>query len=407
MIDLDEALNVVLANVTAGERTEVPLREALGRTLADPIRTDVDYPPFDRAVMDGYTVRAADVENAPATLRVVGQIAAGSESAAPLKSGEAMQINTGAPIPPGADAVVRVEETKLSPSGRDVVIQKTVPAGQFITPQAQYVSAGDIALAAGTRLTPLAISAAASAGAATVSVFRRPRVAILGTGDELIEIDRKPTGPEIRNSNQYLLEAMVTAAGAEPIVLGTAHDDRDALREKMSAGAECDMLCITGGISMGAFDFVPDVLESLGATFHVRKMAIKPGRPTIFATLPDATPVFALPGNPASAFVGFTLLVKPALAVMDGRPATIPRFVEAVLDGKISPTRDRRTFLPARAVRGEHGGLEAKPLSWHGSGDAFGMAAAGALIMRPPHSEAATSGDAVMILPLEQLQTLS
>ena len=420
MIDIDDAYARVLANVKAGQVVRMSLREALGRTLAEPVRTDVDYPPFDRAVMDGYAVRAADVADAPVTLRVTGQIAAGADVDVDVKigPGEAAQINTGAPIPPGADAVVRVEETDRwseNPSslpdgcpegilgtarGDAVEIRKSVPAGKFITPRAEYVSAGDTVLTPGTRLTPLAIGAAATAGAHEVSVFRRPSVAILGTGNELVEIDRKPTGAQIRNSNQYLLEAMVTAVGAEPVILGTAHDDRDALRQRISLGAESDVLCITGGISMGAFDVVPEVLEALGATFHVRKMAIKPGRPTIFATLPDATPVFALPGNPASAFVGFILLVKPALAVIEGRSATGPRFIEARLDGAIGAVRDRRTFLPARASRSSDGGWVAKPVSWHGSGDAFGMATADALIMRPPHAGAANSGDTVMILPL-------
>lgn len=400
MIDVDDACARVVSHVTAGEVVTVSLSESLGRTLARAVRTDVDHPPFDRAVMDGYAVRAVDVTDAPVTLRIVGQVAAGSEPTGAIQPGEAMQINTGAPIPPGADAIVRVEETEHDATDQAVLIRKPVPAGQFITPQAEYVRAGDTVLAAGTRLTPLVISAAASAGADTVNVYRRPSVAILGTGNELIEIDRKPTGPQIRNSNQYLLEALVTDAGAEPINLGTAHDDREALREKITAGAKSDMLCITGGISMGAFDFVPEVLESLGAQFHIRKMAIKPGRPTIFATLPDKTPVFALPGNPASAFVGFTLLVKPALAVLEGRTATAPRFVEAVLDGAVNATRDRRTFLPASASRNEHGGWNAKTVSWHGSGDAFGMAMANALIMRPPLAGAAKSGDTVMILPL-------
>ena len=400
MIDIDDACARVLANVKAGDVVRTSLREALGRTLAKPVCTDVDYPPFDRAVMDGYAVRAADVADAPVTLRVAGQIAAGSDLEVTIGPGEAARINTGAPIPPGADAVVRVEETECGATGDVVEIRSSVPTGRFITPRAEYVRAGDTILTPGTRLTPLAIGAAATAGAHEVSVFRRPSVAILGTGDELVEIDRTLTGAQIRNSNQYLLEAMVTAEGAEPVILGTAHDDRDALRRKISLGAESDVLCITGGISMGAFDFVPEVLEALGATFHVRKMAIKPGRPTIFATLPDATPVFALPGNPASAFVGFILLVKPALAVIEGRSATGPRFIEARLDGAIGAVRDRRTFLPARASRSSDGGWVAKPVSWHGSGDAFGMATADALIMRPPHAGAANSGDTVMILPL-------
>ena len=400
MIDIDDAYASVLANVKAGDVVSMSLSQAIGRTLAQPVCTDVDYPPFDRAVMDGYAVRAVDVADAPVTLRVKGQIAAGSDIKITLGPRDAVQINTGAPIPHGADAVVRVEETECDEAGGAVEIRKSVPAGKFITSQAQYVNAGDAVLAPGTRLTPLAISAAASAGAHEVSVFRRPRVAILGTGDELVEIDCKPTGPQIRNSNQYLLEAMVAVEGAEPVILGTAHDDREALRQKISLGAKSDVLCITGGISMGAFDFVPEVLEALGATFHIRKMAIKPGRPTIFATLPDGTPVFALSGNPASAFVGFTLLVKPALAMIEGRTTAGPRFIEAELDGKVSATRDRRTFLPARATRGPVGGWIAKPVPWHGSGDAFGMATADALIMRPPHAGAADSGDTVLILPL-------
>lgn len=400
MIDIDDACARVLANVKAGDVVRTSLREALGRTLAKPVCTDVDYPPFDRAVMDGYAVRAADVADAPVTLRVAGQIAAGSDLEVTIGPGEAARINTGAPIPPGADAVVRVEETECGATGDVVEIRSSVPTGQFITPRAEYVRAGDTILTPGTRLTPLAIGAAATAGAHEVSVFRRPSVAILGTGDELVEIDRTLTGAQIRNSNQYLLEAMVTAEGAEPVILGTAHDDRDALRRKISLGAESDVLCITGGISMGAFDFVPEVLEALGAVFHVHKIAIKPGRPTIFATLPDSTPVFALPGNPASAFVGFTLLVKPALAVIEGRSAVGPRFIEARLDGTIGAVRDRRTFLPARASRSPDGGWVAKPVSWHGSGDALGMATADALIMRPPHAGAVGGGDMVMILPL-------
>ncbi len=402
MIDIYEAQETLLRAIKSGESVKVPLGEALGRTLAVPVQTDVDYPPFDRSVMDGYAVRAGDVSNAPVMLRVAGQIAAGRKPTESLGPGEAIQINTGAPIPSGADAVVRVEETELSGSGEQVLVRTPVPQGQFITPRATYVSGGSRVLSVGTRLTSLALGAAASAGASHVTVYRRPKVAILSTGNELVEIDHRPTGAEIRNSNQHLLEALVTAAGAEPVVLGIARDDRDVLREKITAGLRSDVLCITGGVSMGAFDFVPDVLEALDASFHVHKIAIKPGRPTIFATVPDGTPVFARPGNPAGAFVAFVLLVRPALAIMEGRSGAMPRLVRAVLGTSVGPTAGRRTYIPARACVNDAGEWEVKTLSWHGSGDAFGMATANALIMRSPRSEAAPSGEDVMILPLEQ-----
>ncbi|MGB2986645.1 MAG: gephyrin-like molybdotransferase Glp [Phycisphaerae bacterium] len=402
MIDIPEAYEVLFSNIQPGDTVEVPLSEALYRTLAGPIRCDVDYPPFDQSVMDGYAVRATDVAAAPVTLKIVGQIAAGTVPKKPLSPGETMQINTGAPIPPGADAVVCVEHTGPAPSGEDVLIRKAVKPGEFVTPRATYISAGQVVLEAGTRLMPVEIGAAASAGIDRVMVYRRPTVAVLSTGDELIEIDRKPTGAQIRNSNQYLLVALVTAAHAEPIVLGVARDNREAIREGIIEGLRSDVLCITGGVSMGAFDFVPEALEQCGAAFHIRKMAIKPGRPIIFATMPDGTLVFGLPGNPASALVGFELLVKPALAALEGRGRAVPPVVRATLQGSIKPTSDRRTFLPARARVKEDGEWAVETLSWHGSGDSFGMVTANALIMRPPAAGAVTTGDTVSMILLDR-----
>lgn len=402
MIDIDEAYEILFSNITSGKTVVLPLSEALNRTLAVPVSCDVDYPPFDRSVMDGYAVRAADVADAPVTLRVVGQIPAGMMPDRALSSGEAMQINTGAPIPVGADAVVRVEQTELTDSGAAVLIRKAVKPGQFITRRATYVLAGQTVLEAGTRLMPLEIGAAAAAGAARVTVYRRPTVAVLATGDELVEIDEQPVGAQIRNSNQHLLAALITAACAEPVMLGVAGDDREALRKRITEGLCSDVLCITGGVSMGAFDFVPEVLEQCGATFHIRKMAIKPGRPTIFASVPGGALIFALPGNPAGAFVGFELLVRPALAALQGRGGAIPLVGRATLHGSIKPTSNRRAYLPARAQPDEDGGWVAEPLSWQGSGDSFGMAKANALIMRPPEAGAARSGDSVSILLLNQ-----
>lgn len=402
MIDVDEAYEILFANVTPVGTEQVALEAALYRTLATPVRCDVDFPPFDKSAMDGYAVRAADVAAAPVTLKVVGQIAAGASSEKALAAGEAMQINTGAPLPPGADAVARVEITELTGTGEAVLIRESVPPGKFVTPRATYTSAGQTVLEAGTRLTPLAIGAAATAGAARVTVYRRPKVAILATGDELVEIDRRPVGAQIRDSNRHLLAALITSAHAEAAAITTARDDRESLRDQILTGLGSDVLCITGGVSMGAFDFVPEVLEACGARFHIRKMAIKPGRPTIFATAPTGTLIFGLPGNPASAFVGFELLVRPALAALEGRRGAVPPSVRATLRGSVQPTTNRRTFVPARALVGDDGEWAVETLSWHGSGDSLGMAAANALIVQPPKTDAATNGAAVSIHLLDR-----
>lgn len=402
MIDVDEAYEVLFSSIKPVERVEVPLSEALYRTLAAPVRCDVDYPPFDRSVMDGYAVRAEDVADAPVALRMVGRIPAGTMPEDRLSPGEAVQINTGAPIPRGADAVVRVEQTELMDSGKAVLIREMAGPGQFITPRGTYIKAGQTVMRVGTRLAPLEIGAAAAAGAARVSVYRRPRVAVLATGDELVDIEQKPTGALIRNSNQELLSALISTAHAQPVLLGVARDDKEALRERIAEGLREDVLCITGGVSMGAFDFVPEVLEQCGATFRIRKMAIKPGRPTIFATTSNGTLIFALPGNPASAFVGFKLLVRPALAALERRSGAVPPVGRATLRASIQPARNRRTYLPARAYVGADGGWEVETLSWQGSGGSFGMATANALIMRPPEADAANSGDTVQILFLDR-----
>lgn len=400
MIDVDRAYEILFGQVRALPTVEMPLAEAGFRTLAEAVRCDVDFPPFDRSVMDGYAVRAADVRAAPVTLRVVGEVAAGTVPARALAAGEAMQINTGAPIPNGADAVVRVEETERVESGGGVVIRKAVERGTFITRRAEYVRAGDVVLAAGSVLGPARIAAAAAAGAGRVAVYRQPRVAILSTGDELVEIDQRPAGGQIRNSNQHQLVALVASAHAEAISLGTVGDDRVALRAQIERGLSADVLCITGGASVGPLDLVPDVLRECGATFHFQKMRIKPGRPIHFATGPSVGLIFALPGNPVSAFVGFELLVRPALAALEGRPNTRPALIRATLQGNIAATRDRRTYVPARAWVGDDGGWQVEPVAWHGSGDVFGLAGANAMIMRPPGAAAVGSGTDVSILLL-------
>ena len=410
MMDIDEAQRIVLAQVHPLESVEVSLGESLYRTLASVVRSDVDDPPFDKAVMDGYAVRAADVLQVPVTFPVSGHVAAGRQPDTPLEAGRAIQINTGAPIPAGADAVVRVEDTEVIPSpgggqspSNQVLIKQSVGPGNFVTKRAAHIRAGDVVLQRGTYLTPLAIAAAGTSGAASVTVHRTPRVAVLATGDELVSVADKPQGPQIRNSNSVLLQSLFRAARLPSENLGMVGDDRAALAEKIETGLKSDVFCITGGVSMGAFDFVPDVLAACGVTFLVRKVAIKPGRPTIVARAPSGTFVFALPGNPASAFVAFELLVRPTLAALQGRPRAIAMPVRVKLEGAVGRTRDRRTYLPAAVRVDDDQGLIVEPTVWRGSGDMLGMAYANALIVRQPHAEKASSGEMVSTLLLERV----
>jgi molybdopterin molybdotransferase len=406
MIDLPQALTLLRSHVRPLEVVEVALAEGLHRTLAAAVVCDVDFPPFDRSMMDGYAVRAADTAGAPVTLRLVGQIAAGHEPTRALQPGEAMQINTGAPMPHGADAVIRLEDTTPPGDGgatNAVTIRVATLVGKHVAARASFARRGQTALAPGLRLGPLEIAAAATCGAARVRVHRTPRVGVLVTGDELVPVTATPTGAEIRDSNRWMLEAMLRDAHVEPVIVGSAIDDREALRTAIGRAGDCDMLCITGGVSVGAFDFVPEVLDAAGATFHIRKMAIKPGKPVIFATMPGGQLVFALPGNPISAFVGFELLIRPALAGLQGRPDEGPRFVRATLRGSLPAAGKRRSFRPAGVAVDEGGRLIATPLAWQGSGDPFGMIGADALLMQPPDADAARDGDEVMILPLRRM----
>jgi len=347
MIDITKADQIVEQETRALPSGEVPLRAALHRTLAEPVHCDRDYPPFDRALMDGYAVRSVDLANVPVELRVVGHLAANSEATVSVGAGEAMQINTGAPLPPGADAVVPVEDTRRLPDSDEVTIQASTSVGRFIAPRGSYRECGQEALARGTLMTPLEIGVAATCGASKITVYRQPRVGVIVTGDELVPIDQVPTGAAIRDSNRWLLESLILDAHALPVLWGIAADDRDDLRGKIAKGLQsCDVLCLSGGISMGAFDFVPEVLAECGVTFHIRKMAIKPGKPVIFATTAKGTLVFALPGNPISAFVGFTLLVKPALAALEGRPGQAPRAVRAHLRADIGVSEGGEATIP-------------------------------------------------------------
>ncbi len=372
MIDSATAAKLVLQYAQPGPTEIVHLSQALGRTLATAVTCDMDYPPFDRAMMDGFAVRARDVTTPGTQLRILGSVAAGSRAPTPLGSGETYQINTGAPMPDGADAVVPIEVADVAPNGESVTLQTATTPGKHVAPQSSCVSAGSVVLQAGLPLEPAEIATAAAAGATHVGVYARPTVAILATGDELVPIDCKPGEAQIRNSNTCMLEALVRRAGGEPVDLGIAGDNGDALRVAIREGLQHDALCITGGVSMGEYDLVPDALDHLGCTVRFKKVAIKPGKPTMFATSETGRYVFGLPGNPIGAMVTFLLFVEPVLRVRQGGKRGGRRHMNALLDSAMPPVGDRESYWPAVLSTDSNGHLRAKPLSWRGSGDPFG-----------------------------------
>jgi molybdopterin molybdotransferase len=397
-----EAQKAVLSAARTTEAISLPLDQSLNDVLAESVCCDVDFPPFDRATMDGYAVRCSDVSTAGVTLNLVGQIAAGDASDRTLGDGEALQINTGAPVPPGADAVIQVERTKLSADGQSVYIDTAVSPGRNVTPRGHFAQKGQVTLRAGVRLTSLEIATAATCGASELRVHRRPTVAFFSTGNELVDVADVPKGAAIRDSNRSMLSACVTGAGGLPRDLGRAVDDRESLATKVAEGFSSDVLCLTGGISMGAFDFVPEVLADAGVEFLVRKVAVKPGKPVIIGRSNRGGMVFGLPGNPVSAFVCFHLFVAPAIRRMRGLSErdSLPSRVKAVCSGRVPATVDRQSYWPARHESDEVGQFTATPLDWKGSGDPLGMTGATCLVERKPESAAVEPGETVDVMML-------
>jgi molybdopterin molybdotransferase len=370
-VPYDEALQIVLTNVPRLPVVEVELAAAVGCVLAEDIVCDVDMPPFDKSAMDGYAVRAADITTAPVELCVVEIIPAGRAPTRAIGSGECAKIMTGAPVPQGADTVVMVEETE--PVGEDrVSIQQAVQAGSNICLRGEDVREGQTVVTAGTVLRPFDIALAASSGRTPVPVYATPRVAIIATGDEVVEPDRSPEMGQIRNSNSHAVAARLRHAGIAAAYLGIARDDADATTRLLRDGLTRDALIISGGVSMGDYDLVPGLLKNLGVELLFEKIAVKPGKPTVFGR-GGSTAVFGLPGNPVSTLVITELLLMPALRRMMGEQDPAPTMVDAVLDAAISHTPKRMSFRPVMLRRSE-GAWHAKPVRYNGSADLAGAA---------------------------------
>ena len=402
MIPVAEAIQIVAAQTRPLEPERIFLADALGRFLAEDIVADSDLPPFDRAQMDGYAVRAADIANTPARLRIVGESAAGAGWHHEMKAGEAVRIMTGAPVPVGADAVQQVELTREIDSGDFVEILDSVEAGRSIVKQAAEIKVGETVLRAGEDINAAMIATLASFGYAQVKVGRRPRVAVMATGSELVDVAQKPGPDQIRDSNNHTIAAYATLAGAivEPWPL--AGDDTEELKKQIKQAAEtADVLITSGGVSMGVYDFMKPALKELGAEIFFERVALRPGKPTVFARL-GTTLVFGLPGNPVSVAATFNLFARAALRKMQG--ANQPGLIEetAVLAKAVKGSLDRESYLPAILRTDEQGTLLAEPLKWGGSSDFVAFANATALIVVPAGVKAIGAGMRVMIVKLPE-----
>lgn len=404
-VTVNEALDLVLEGATPLSADRRPLADALGLRLAEDIRIDSDFPPFDRARMDGFAVRAADVPHAPVELRVIEEIAAGQVPQMFVGAGEASRINTGAPMPEGADTVVPIEQTIVDDETKTVTILEAPRPNQHNEKRGLIQTKGRRVLSAGTRLGPMQLSIAATAGARDVSVHRRPTVRVVVTGNELVAPDKKLEGAQIRESNGIALASLAAEAGCDVQPPVHASDEKSSLATAITAAMSADVLIVSGGVSMGQLDLVPAVLEELGAKPVFQKVRVKPGRPLLFSRGPNDTYIFALPGNPVSCFVCFWLFVRPLLARLQGQATCRLDTVTARCTGSLAATGDRESFWPAVARSRIGGSIWADPLPWHGSGDPFPFAKANALIRQEALGRDIRKGETMTILPLELLPT--
>jgi len=392
----------------------VDLLESRGRILAENVAADRNFPPFRRAARDGYAVRAADLAQLPAKLAIVGEIKAGAapEEIPTLQPGQAAAIMTGAPAPAGADAVVMVEYT--SRHDDQVEIVKAIEAGANLVDVGAEARRGERLLSAGMKLDYAAISVAASVGRVHLLVYTKPRVAVLATGDEIVDIDLHPGPSQIRNSNSYSLGAQIHAAGGEPVLLPVAPDELARLRELIADGLEADLFLLAGGVSVGKYDLVEQALAEFHAEFFFTGANIQPGKPIVFGRVrrgarPPARETgeekaaekyvyfFGLPGNPVSTMVTFELFARPIVEALTGKMPAKLVFLDAKLKSEIRTKTGLKRFLPA-ILSGEFEQAKVELARWQGSGDIAALALANCYIVIPPDRESIAAGEWVPVL---------
>ena len=396
---VDQVWAALDAQVEPGPVQELAIEQALGCALARDVYPAQGFPPFDRATMDGYALRSADVPRVDTRLRLAGLVRTGGRPP-PLEPGTCVRINTGAPVPAGADAVIMVE--KCSEAGPDLIqMNDTIAPGKNIDPQGSLLKKEDLLARAGTRVHAGSVLALAAGGISRVTVHRPPRVALLSTGEEVIEIGQELDAGQIYDSNGITLAELIRQAGGTCGSRGRCPDEAPVLRPALEHGLTHDLCCAIGGMSKGTHDLVPALLEEMGVRWLIRGLHLKPGRPMRIGRAPSGCWVVGFPGNPLSCMVCFFLFVRGLLGRMQGLPRSRPDHASGILEADVTPGGDRPTYRPARWSAGPEGGIRVAPLTWRGSGDPFSLASANALVYRPERAPAAWRGETVTFAPLE------
>jgi molybdopterin molybdotransferase len=395
VLEFEEARQIVI-DVTRAlsepvETETVTLLETHGRTLAEALLSDRDYPALRRSLRDGFAIKSREV---PGTLRIRGEVRAGEGEKAPLQSGEALEIMTGAPVPDEADAVVMVEHVVRSEDGSTVRIDRTAEPGQFVNERGSEAKQHAVLIEARTRLDTSHIAIFAMTGRSAVPVFPRPTVAILATGDEIVDVESAPAPHQIRNSNSFMLASCVKTAGGVPVILPVARDTPEALRALVQEGLTHDMLLISGGVSAGRYDLVKPTLKELGAEFHFERVRIQPGGPVTFGIV-RSKPVFGLPGNPGSSLVTFQLFAQAALEILGGVKQPALSLLRAAFEAPFRHKRGLTRFLPAWL---SSDGDRLRHIPWQGSSDIPALSKANAFLVAEHDRETWNVGDSIRVM---------
>jgi molybdopterin molybdotransferase len=397
MISVREALEIALRETPRLPAESVSLAESAGRVLAEDVAADADMPPFPRSTMDGYAVRGEDVGQAPVKLQVTGFVPAGVFPNFSVLPRQAAKIMTGAPLPPGADAVQMIEKTRTSDHGNFVEILERVAPGNNVSSRGSEAAMGEMVLPTGAYITPGVIGLLAAVGKSMVSVYRAPSVAILATGDELVEAAATPKPGQIRNTNSYTLQAQVKQAGGKPQLLGVAKDDKQALRDRIAEGLQYDLFLATGGVSMGDLDLVENVFSYFDLEIFFNKIAMKPGKPVVMARSTHGRMIFGLPGNPVSATTVFEVLVRPVMRKMMGFPVYQNQMALATLTEPFANRSGRENYAPA-VIWYEEDRFLVRPLKSKGSGDLVTYAKSNSYLICPIHRTAISAGEQAVVM---------
>jgi len=397
MIPMEEAVRIIRENTSTLPVRRADLEGGSGLVLAEDVKSDIDIPPFDKAAMDGYAVRADDIPAPRSSLKPIDTIPAGSSMGKVYTVGprECIRIMTGAPVPPGADTVVMFEETEEN--GDEVLFGKVPVKGQNICRRGEDAKSGSVVLSAGTRIAEPEIAALASVGKIRIRVFKRPEVGVLVTGNEIVTADKTPGPGSIRDANGPLLGSLLRSSGCDVARLGIGRDSREVLREHIERGLRYDFLLVSGGVSAGDFDLVPSVLEELGAVIHFHKVRVKPGKPLLFAERGECR-IFGIPGNPVSNLVGFHLFIKPAIRKCMGIKDHGPEFQDAVIERDFERKGKRTLIVPS--ICDFSGTYRVRPLILNGSADIIGCSGCTCFTIIDGPERTVKKGEVVKILPI-------